>query len=176
MEKLKLIMSKAFFINANMCCVRRAGTELSADQLVLPIFKVADGITPPSPPPSPLYNLVFSPTYLHATCINFWTHFFQSHCHAQLRHGTHCPQPSHWWKKLLGQDPGLCKLLWRAASTTVETCWHWKFEKEIRFKNKLCNTNITATNCFDLKQNFNRRNILVVLYSYIEEDRPLMRG
>lgn len=74
MEKLKLIMSKAFFINANMCCVRRAGTELSADQLVLPIFKVTDGITPPSPPP-PLYNLVFSPTYLHATCINFLNTF-----------------------------------------------------------------------------------------------------
>ena len=51
MENLKLIMSKAFFINANMCCVRRAGTELSADQLVLPIFKVTDEITPPSPPP-----------------------------------------------------------------------------------------------------------------------------
>ena len=50
MEKLKLIMSKAFSINANMCCVRRAGTELSADQLVLPIFKVTDGITPPPPP------------------------------------------------------------------------------------------------------------------------------
>ena len=54
MENLKLIMSKAFFINANMCCVRRAGTELSADQLVLPIFKVTDGITPPSLPPPPL--------------------------------------------------------------------------------------------------------------------------
>lgn len=66
-------MSKAFFINANMWCVRRAGTELSADQLVLPIFKVTDGITPPSPPP-PLYNLVFSPTYLHATCIKFFEH------------------------------------------------------------------------------------------------------
>ena len=51
MENLKLIMSKAFFINTNMCCVRRAGTELSADQLVLPIFKVTDGITPPPPPP-----------------------------------------------------------------------------------------------------------------------------
>ena len=76
MENLKLIMSKAFFINANMCCVRRAGTELSADQLVLPIFKVTDGITPPSlPPPPSLYNLVFSPTYLHATCINFLNTF-----------------------------------------------------------------------------------------------------
>lgn len=49
MENLKLIMSNAFFINANMCRVRRAGTELSADQLVLPIFKVTDRITPPSP-------------------------------------------------------------------------------------------------------------------------------
>lgn len=49
MENLKLIMSKAFFINANMCCVRRAGTELSADQLVLP--------------------------YLHVTCINFLNTF-----------------------------------------------------------------------------------------------------
>ena len=76
MENLKLIMSKAFFINANMCCVRRAGTELSADQLVLRIFKVTDGITPPSPPPpTPLYNLVFSPTYLHPTCINFLNTF-----------------------------------------------------------------------------------------------------
>lgn len=176
MEKLKLIMSKAFFINANMCCVRRAGTELSADQLVLPIFKVADGITPPSPPLPP-FTILFSLPHICTRNVEiFWTHFFQSHCHAQLRHGTHCPQPSHWWKKLLGQDPGLCKLLWRAASMTVEACWHWKLEKEIRFKNKLCNTNITATNCFDLKQNFNRRNILVVLYSYIEEDRPLMRG
>lgn len=174
MENLKLIMSKAFFINANMCCVRRAGTELSADQLVLPIFKVTDGITPPSPPP--LQSCFLSHISARDMYKFFWTHFFQSHCHAQLRHGTHCPQPSHWWKKLLGQDPGLCKLLWRAASTTVEACWHWKLEKEIRFKNKLCNTNITATNCFDLKQNFNRRNILVVLYSYIEEDRPLMRG
>ena len=72
MEHLKLIMSKAFFIKANMCCVRRAGTELSADQLVLPIFKVTDRITPPYPP---LYNLVFSPTYLHATCINFLNTF-----------------------------------------------------------------------------------------------------
>ena len=42
-------MSNAFFINANMSCVRDAGTEPSADQLVLPIFKVTDGITPPSP-------------------------------------------------------------------------------------------------------------------------------
>lgn len=72
MENFKLIMSKAFFINANMWCVRRAGTELSADQLVLPIFKVTDGITPPSPP---LYNLVFSPTYLHTTCINLLNTF-----------------------------------------------------------------------------------------------------
>ena len=60
MEKLKLIMSKAFFINANMCCVRRAGTELSADQLVLPIFKVTDGITPPSLPPPPPFTILFS--------------------------------------------------------------------------------------------------------------------
>ena len=59
MENLKLIMSKAFFINANMCCVRRAGTELSADQLVLPIFKVTDRITPPSPPP-PLQSCFLS--------------------------------------------------------------------------------------------------------------------
>ena len=51
-------MSKAFFINANMCCVRRAGTELSADQLVLPIFKVTDGITPISPPPP--FTILFS--------------------------------------------------------------------------------------------------------------------
>lgn len=165
MENLKLIMSKAFFINANMCCVRRAGTELSADQLVLPIFKVTDGITPPSPPPP--FTILFSLPHICMRHVKiFWTHFFQSHCHAQLRRGTHCPQPSHWWKKLLGQDPGLCKLLWRGASTTVEACWQWMLEKEIRFKNKLCNTNITATNCFDLKQNFNRRKILVVLYSY----------
>lgn len=59
MENLKLIMSKAFFINTNMCCVRRAGTELSADQLVLPIFKVTDGITPPPPPP-PLQSCFLS--------------------------------------------------------------------------------------------------------------------
>lgn len=63
---------KAFFIKANMCRVRRAGSLLSADQLVLSVFKVTDGITPPSPPP--LYNLVFSPTYLHATCIIFFEH------------------------------------------------------------------------------------------------------
>ena len=42
---------KAFFIKASMCRVRRAGSLLSADQLVLPVFKVTDGITPPSPPP-----------------------------------------------------------------------------------------------------------------------------
>lgn len=74
MEKLKLVMSKAFFINANMCCVRRAGTELSADQLVLPIFKVADGITPPSPPSPPLQSCFLS-TYLHAKCRNFLNTF-----------------------------------------------------------------------------------------------------
>ena len=166
-------MSNAFFINANTCCVRCAGTELSADQLILPIFKVTDGITPPSP--HPLQSCFLSHISACDMYKFFWTHFFQSHCHAQLRRRTHCLQPSHWWKKLLGQDPRLYKLLWRAASTTVEACRQWKLEKEIRLKNKLCNTNITATNCFDLKQNFNRRKILVVIYSYIEEDCPLIR-
>ena len=197
MENLKLIMSQAFFINANMSCVRRAGTLLSADQLILPIFKVTDGITLP-----PLYNVVFSPTYLHAICINFFEHISFSpivmrswgaeHTACILvprasillvsgglewEREWHCLQPSHWWKKLLGQDPGLYKLLWRAASTTVEACRQRKLEKEIRFKNKLCNTNITATNCFDLQLNLLKtyKKILVVIYSYIEEDCPLMR-
>lgn len=48
---------KAFFIKANMCRVRRAGSLLSADQLVLPVFKVTDGITPPSPPFTILFSL-----------------------------------------------------------------------------------------------------------------------
>ena len=58
MENLKLIMSKAFFINANMCCVRRAGTELSADQLVL-FSKLQMELRHP-PPPLPLQSCFLS--------------------------------------------------------------------------------------------------------------------
>lgn len=62
---------------------------------------------------------------------------FQSHCHAQLRHGTFCLQRSHWWKKLLTQVPEWYKLLRHLRSqTTDETRQQRKLEQNNCFENK----------------------------------------